>query len=241
MELTTTTEALLRTLTPRTEKHGDDDVSAVSLGLRITGPNTLLDIVQPGLLDAFYVAPTPDGQEALPGVEMPKTLLRAKGIESIKLKACHNGWTFTVDRGIDENEPMVLGGSKIDKFVLTLHDGGTVDIDFMVGTNDIDADEAGWLFSQLKQPLFIRTSAPKKLDTVIDGTVGHPGLAAQRAAEEAGQGSLLEEEAGDAFARLSEDPGEGDPDGADDHQDDEGAAPDVKAKRRGRRAAAEVH
>ena len=32
-EITSPTEATLRTLTPRIEKHGDDDVSAVSLGL----------------------------------------------------------------------------------------------------------------------------------------------------------------------------------------------------------------
>lgn len=52
-ELLTPIEATLRTLTPRTEKHGEDDVSAVSLGLTIRGPNTLLDYLSKGLRRAF--------------------------------------------------------------------------------------------------------------------------------------------------------------------------------------------
>lgn len=248
-QLPTYLEAILRTLTPRIERHGEDEVSALSLGLRLTGANTLLDHLQPGLRTTLYEAV--EGQEDLPGVEPATPLLRTKGIESVKLTACYTGWTFYIDRGVDESTPIALGDAKIDAFVVYPHEGGTVDIDFRVGSSDIDGDEAGWLFSQLKQPIFVRASAPKKADgAVIDGTVGHPGLAAQRAAEEAGQGSLLDEDAGDAFARLSEDPGEGDPEeqdadgaGAGDPPDDEGAAPDVasNAKRRRPLASAEVH
>ena len=51
-QLTTPTEVKLCSMTPRTEKHGDEDVSAVSLGLRIVAPNTLLDADHPGDGDA---------------------------------------------------------------------------------------------------------------------------------------------------------------------------------------------
>ena len=36
-QITTPTEVKLCSMTPRTEKHGDEDVSAVSLSLRATG------------------------------------------------------------------------------------------------------------------------------------------------------------------------------------------------------------
>jgi hypothetical protein len=66
-EILTPTDADLTSVTPRNETHGEDKVFAVSLGLRVTGPNTMLDILQPGLRDALY-KPV-DGQEQLPGVE----------------------------------------------------------------------------------------------------------------------------------------------------------------------------
>lgn len=184
-ELLTTTAATLKTLTPRTEKHGDDDVSAVSLGLSITGPNTLLDALQPGLRDALYRAV--EDQEQLPGVEPATPLLRSAGIESVKLTAKFEGWTMRIDARADEDDPITLGGCKVDRFAVEPSQGGTVDLTFRVGTSDIDESEAGWLFGHLSQELWITLTAPPKTDTSIDGTVGHPGAAD-------GQGSLIDSE-----------------------------------------------
>lgn len=66
-EILTPTDATLTSVTPRTEKHGDDDVFAISLGLKVTAPNTLLDTLAPGLRDSLYKAV--EGQEQLPGAE----------------------------------------------------------------------------------------------------------------------------------------------------------------------------
>lgn len=177
-ELTTPTEATLRTMTPRTEKHGDDEVSAVSLGLTIVGPNTLLDLLQPGVRTMLYM-PVPD-QEDLPGVEPATPLLRAKGVECLHLSACFEGWTMNIDAGIDVDEPIVLGGCKVDKWVVFPREGGSIDLTFRVGTSDIDESEAGWLFGKLKQSLSITLHAPKQQEAAIDGTVSafdadHPG------------------------------------------------------------------
>ena len=81
-QITTPTPATLRTVTPRTELHGDEKVSAISLGLSITGPNTLLDALDGGKLrHALYMAVP--GQEDLPGVEPSTPLLRARGITPV--------------------------------------------------------------------------------------------------------------------------------------------------------------
>lgn len=188
-ELITPTEATLRTMTPRTEKHGDDEVSAVSLGLTIVGPNTLLDSLQPGVRTMLY-APHPD-QDELPGVEPSTTLLRAKGVECLHLSACFEGWTMTIDAGIDVDEPIVLGGCKVDKWVVFPREGGSIDMTFRVGTSDIDEREAGWLFGKLKQSLSITLHAPKQQEPAIDGTV---------AAFEADHLGEAEKDAGELFA-----------------------------------------
>jgi len=124
-ELRTPTAAILRTVTPRTEIHGEDKVSAISLGLSITGPNTLLDALDGGKLrNALYMA-VPD-QDLLPGVEPSTPLLRARGIEEVKCAGTFEGWTVRFEHGIDDDSAIVLGGSKVDKFRVIPTEGGSV-------------------------------------------------------------------------------------------------------------------
>ena len=63
-EINTLTEATLATLTPRIQKHGDEDVPAVSLGLELTVANTALDCIDPCIRDALFKRV--DGQPELP-------------------------------------------------------------------------------------------------------------------------------------------------------------------------------
>ncbi len=193
-EFTDPTAATLTSITPRTEKHGDDDVFAVSFGLKITGPNTLLDKLSPTLRLALY-KPADEDTDPLPGIEQSTPLLRATGIELITLKGALTGWTIEIDHGIDETDPIRLGDCKVDHFRVSPMQGGSVDLLFRVGSNDIDATEAGLLCSHLKQEISFRLTAPKLPEAgateatgaEIDGTKGHPGA-------DAGQGSLLDTE-----------------------------------------------
>jgi hypothetical protein len=237
-EITTPTEATLKSVAPRTEKHGDEDVVAVSLGLKITGPNTLLDTVQPGLLDTLYVSPP--GQESLPGVEPARQLLRTAGIEQVDLKACFEGWTLKIDAGIDgDTDPIAIGGAKVDRFAVVPAQGGTIELHFRVGSNDVSAEEMGWLCSHLKQGITIELTAPKKLDT-IDGSVeafqrDHPGAAGA----DDRQADLLD--AGDATDAFVERHAGDFGDGAADEGDEvapEAAEEPAAPRRRSRKAAA---
>lgn len=162
-ELTTPTTAKLSTLTPRTEKHGDDDVSAISMGLTIIGPNTLLDALSPNLRDALYTA-KPGEEEQLPGMPVHTPLRRTKDIESLALAFKFEGWTLHIDYGIEgDTDPMVLGGCKIDKFKLVTMEGGSIELSFRVGTNDLDTREAGILFGEMGHDLTITIAAPERL------------------------------------------------------------------------------
>lgn len=194
-ELKTPTAATLKTVTPRTEIHGDEPVSAISLGLSITGPNTLLDALDGGRLrHALYMA-VPD-QDQLPGVEPSTPLLRARGIDQVTLAGTLEGWTVAFEHGIGDD--IVLGGSKIDKLRVKPMEGGSIELLLRIGTNDISEDEAGALFGKLGQELMMTITAP----VIASGAPIIDGSAEAFAADHP--------EAGDLFAAGASDQHAGD-------------------------------
>lgn len=192
--------AKIASITTRIEKHGDEDVPAVSLGLRITGPNTLLDLMQPGLREVLYKAV--DDQEALPGVDAPTPLLRTRCIEKFPVKMPDMvGWQLVIENGIDDESAIDLHDCKVDKFVAEPFEGGSCEISFRVGTSDIDEAYAGRLAMKLGREVPISLVAPQAKPDAIDGTVAafeadHPGEpdAGDLFAEEHGGGPRLAEE-----------------------------------------------
>lgn len=170
-ELPDPTTVTLQTLTPRTEKHGEG-VSALSMGLKLTTSNVVLDRLSPTLRTTLYSAVP--GQDDLPGVEPSTPLLRTAGLDRITLGACFEGWTLRIDYGIGGDvDPIVLGGCKVDRFLLKPLEGGTVELSFRVGTSDVDEREGGILFGKLGHDLQITLNAPlpDAAAGVIDGTV----------------------------------------------------------------------
>lgn len=178
------TEARLTSVTNRTEKHGDEDVPAVSLACEITAANTLLDGICPGLRHALYKAV--EDQDELPGVEPATPVLRTNVIDSVALTTAHEGWRLLVDDGIDDTTPMEFGGVKVDKLKVDAKQGGSIVLKLRLGTSDIDADRLGKLGMHNGQSIWVKLLKPDPKPDVIDGTVGHPGAA--------GQSSLLDDD-----------------------------------------------
>lgn len=196
-QIETFTEAHVASVTNRTETHGDEKVPAVSIGLEITCANTILDQIDPTLRQSLYKAV--EGQDELPGVEPATPVLRCNSIDRVTLPTAHEGWTLNVDDGIDETDPMLFGGVKVDKFTVEPQQGGSIVLRFRCGTSDIDAERLGKLGMHNGQSIWITLTAPKAPEPVIDGSVeaferDHP-------------------EAGDLFAAQHGD-------GADDDADD---------------------
>jgi hypothetical protein len=161
-------EAKLATVTNRIEKHGDEDKPAVSLSLEITAANTLLDAIDPKIRHALYMAV--EGQEPLPGVDPATPVLRCNHFETHALTTAHEGWVLTVDDGIDETEPMVFGGVKVDKFKVDAKQGGSIVLRFRAGTSDVDADKLGKLAMHNGQSIWITLTAPEKQPDAIDAS-----------------------------------------------------------------------
>lgn len=169
------TKATIDSVTPRVEKHGDDDRPAVSLKLSIEAPNTLLDAIDPNIRRALYMA-KPDETPELPGVEQSTPVLRCNSFEKHTLTTAHEGWTLGVDSDIDETEGMRFGGCKVDKLSVEAKQGGSIVLSFRVGTSDIDADRMGWLGMHNGEDIWITLTPPEPKAEAIDGTTGHPGV-----------------------------------------------------------------
>lgn len=265
-ELTDLTEARIASVTNRIEKHGDEDVPAVSLTVEFTAENTLLDLIDPGLRHALYKA-KPDTEPELPAMEPSTPILRCNSIDKVRLTTVHEGWRLFVDDNIDEADPMAFAGVKVDKLELDAMQGGSVKIRMRLGTSDVDADKIGALGMNNGQSVWLRLLKPEKAEPVIDGTTeafkrDHPGADAQ-------QGDLLDDSAAaeprdDGLGTFADDmarggdPREDDDDGSG-HADSDGdgareqaeleagmreslAAAGVKPKRQARgKAASGVH
>lgn len=154
------TEAHLATLTPRSQKHGDDEVPAVSLGLELTVGNTLLDAIDPNIREALFKRI--DGQPDLPGVESSTPVLRCNSIDRVTLPTKYEGWTLEVDDGIDDTTPKAFGSCKVDKFSVEPKQGGSCLLRIRIGTSDLDAERSGMLGMHVGQSIWIKLRAPEK-------------------------------------------------------------------------------
>lgn len=168
------TQATIASVTPRVEKHGDDDKPAVSIKLQIEGPNTLLDAIDTNIRHALYKA-KPDDTPELEGIEQSTPILRCNSFERHTLATSHEGWTLAVDNDIDDTAPMKFGGCKVDKFAVEAKQGGSIVLTIRVGTSDIDADRLGWLGMHNGESIWITLTPPEPKPEAIDGTTGHPG------------------------------------------------------------------
>lgn len=162
------TEAHVASVTNRVERHGDDERPAVSIGLEITVANTMLDLIDPKIREALYVAV--EGQDDLPGVEKATPVLRCHSFERVVLTTSYDGWTLAVDDGVDDTTPMVFGGVKADKFSVDGKQGGSSVLKLRVGTSDVDADKLGKLAMHNGQSIWITLTAPDKPADAIDAS-----------------------------------------------------------------------
>lgn len=168
-EITEYTEAKLA-VQNRTEKHGEEDRPAVTLGFEITTANTLLDQIDAGLRECLYKAKSDGLQADLPDVEPSTPVLRSNVIDTVKLATSHEGWRLLVDDGIDDTTPMTLLRGKVDKVSVEPKQGGSVVLRFKFGTSDVDAERLGKLGMHNGQSVWIQLLKPEPKAEAIDGS-----------------------------------------------------------------------
>ena len=163
-QLTKPTTALLASVTPHAENHGDDKVPAVSLGLQIQTSAAVLDMLCPDL----------------------RPMLGVPGVETIALKIVCEGWTVNIEHGIDETAPIKLGGCRIDKFKVAPGNDDQIDLRLRVGSHDLTPMNLGLVSMKIRQDIVVTITAPKvAMQTNSDAQT--KAMKQQREQEAAGQ------------------------------------------------------
>lgn len=180
------TAATIVSVTNRSEKHGEDDVPAVTVGVKITGPNTILDRLSPTLRTTLYEQ-TPGQPEPLPGVERTTPKLRTVGIEYVAGSGVLEGWTCLVEHGIDDESAVVLKACKLDKWRVVPKEGGEVDFSFRIGTANVDPRIMGLLAFKVGQEVRLEIEPPQVLGDATMEKAAQQAAKKQKKAEAAGQ------------------------------------------------------
>lgn len=101
------TQILITNANPRRELHGTEKVRAIDIVWALTGENTLLDLIEPGLREHHYCNHAlKSGQETLPNVVIPLPNLRHPKLPT-KFKYADGekwrGYRFVWDWGTEED------------------------------------------------------------------------------------------------------------------------------------------
>lgn len=127
------TDVTLTKVNPRKELHGDQHMQAVDLCMSVDVPNTKLQEMAPGLLEAlFYNAAADAGQEVLEGVDLGRPNLRFPKLNDGKFglmrrKDQFAGYTLCVEYGLgDDLSNMEFDCCKVKSLAAVLKEGGTV-------------------------------------------------------------------------------------------------------------------
>jgi hypothetical protein len=226
-QLKTETTVRLMHINVRTEKHGPNDVDAMDVEFAMEGQNTkVLALLHPALCEALYFNEEAEaGQDEAPGLDTSLPDLRfPKLAQSIAWDDEATGVDLTVVYGLgDATSNIVLESGKASTKRAEVKQGGSSLVLFKFSISGYPDGVVDKLRKKLKQEVSIMMVQPDRLraEAVIDGTVGHPGLAVKKAADP-NQGDLL---AGDATDTFAEQHGGEQPAGDTDQADDDSAGP----------------
>src|SRR4051812_22155842 len=138
-ELTETSAVTFTNSNPRSEFHGEDHERAIDIAMTITGENTLLDLIEPGLREHHYTnRDLKAGQESLPDVIVPLPHLRHPNLprKLAYAKGEHwRGYRFVIDYGIGGDSNVDLTDCALAGLWYEVQEGGSVTIGFTVQYN----------------------------------------------------------------------------------------------------------
>jgi len=162
-ELDTKTKLRLLNVNPRRERHGDENVPAVDLKLRLEASNDVLSMFDGHLKSALYfrngVAPDQGGLDGVPDVsDMPN--LRFPKLEPLRWDSEQIGCEFSIDHGLGGKSDLTLDGCAVNNFVIEPKEGGTVVVTFRVQCDSIHERELGKLCTMIDSNIEATLSGP---------------------------------------------------------------------------------
>lgn len=169
-ELAEATTVTVTNANPRRELHGEEKVRAIDIAWTLTGENTLLDLIEPGLrAHHFCNKAAKDGQDEIPGLDIPLPNLRHPQLPLLYHYGKGQKWRgyrFIWDWGLNEHHvdftDAVLSGLQYE-----LSEGGSVTIKGSISYNGDELQDND-LFGELsglaaEGDISIRLLAPAEL------------------------------------------------------------------------------
>lgn len=221
--------ALLTSVNPRSEIHGDEKKPAVDLHFSIKGSATLLVGLSAMLPSALYQ------RDDAPVVDLatdPMSLSKYKfagSIEALSWKLPKPArCRVVVHFGVSGAQDIVLGEALVDKIRIEPHDGGTVSIGFRVQTTEPTAEQKGRLCEWIQQAVDItveplpepeqgdmvgneqtqKPETPKAADAPKGDKPKKPTAAEKKAAREAAEAAFKQQFEGTASEGQSDEQSE---------------------------------
>lgn len=207
-ELTEVTKVEFTKVNVRTELHGDERVLAVDLRCRLTGENTLLDLIKCGLREHFYWNKAlTAGQETLPDVAIPLPNLRHPELPTEGIAFTHGpkgksrGYRFIRDYGTDEHRWDFSDVAMSGVLLKELHEGGSCTIEWTLSYNGDELADTETLNAVVRLgvdgSIHMKLLAPPELIPMKKGyRAGKPDTPQPQAGDE-GQQELEEDADGD--------------------------------------------
>lgn len=139
-ELTPVQRVAFTNANVRRELHGEEHVRAVDLAMTISGENTLLDLIEPGLREHHYCNKAMKaGQEVLPEVVIPLPNLRHPKLpEKVHYAKGEKwrGYRFVLDFGLGDDESNLdFSDCVLTGIWYELAEGGSCTIGFTIQYN----------------------------------------------------------------------------------------------------------
>lgn len=153
--------ATLAKLTTRTEKHGDEDVPAASLRLKVAVASSLLDMFNPAIKKTFYCKPRVGDQQSIPFDKGDdRTAIAIPEIRSISWDAEYPGYALSIGVGLESSDPVSLSDVTLSKFNFDFIEGGSAVVEFSVAGTP-DGEQVARLYEWQGQDLQLTLTPPK--------------------------------------------------------------------------------
>lgn len=162
-------DVLLTKVNPRKENHGDQHIQAVDLCMSVDVPNTKLQEMAPGLLEAlFYNAAADNGQTPLEGIDAGRPNLRFPKLNDGKFglmrkKDLFAGYTLCIEYGLgDDTSNMEFDCCKVKNLAGVTKEGGTLTLSWtcQYSGDRLDGETVGKIVLLEKDLITVRLIPP---------------------------------------------------------------------------------
>jgi hypothetical protein len=140
----------------------EKNVEEIAFDLKITVEmhNKALNMLEAGLVDAFYAIDPENAQpDMIDATENNKTMLKFPKLAPLAFNHEMSDCTIVIDYGIGGDSNIVLEECKVNDFKLVLKEGGSVAITFRVISHPTEED-IGKLYSLLKTDIKMNLEPP---------------------------------------------------------------------------------